>query len=211
MSTGVVIFGECPVVVLFLFIIPNPEPPAAGSTMPSRIVKYLLILVILFAGVASDQLSKRWAATNLKNQPGKVLVKNLLELGYTENHGMVFGINNRSDNGISKNSLLIVRMLLSIGLTVYLVINLSRGLLFHLPFLLILSGAIGNVIDSLRYGHVIDFIHMHLGKLLDWPFLYNLADAYVCFGMAVLIMESFFDDRAKQTSAAASPAEPTEQ
>ena len=177
--------------------------------MPQKIVKYLLIIIVLFAGIASDQLSKQWAATNLKDKPTSVLVKNLIELGYTENHGMVFGINNRTDNVVSKNALLIVRILLSIGLTIYLFMNLSKTILFHLPFLLILSGAIGNVIDSLRFGHVIDFIHMHLGKLLDWPFFFNLADAWVCIGMGILIIQSFIGERSQRKQATVASNDPT--
>ncbi|MBN1761332.1 MAG: signal peptidase II [Chitinispirillaceae bacterium] len=179
--------------------------------MPQKVVKYLLIILVLFAGIATDQLSKRWAATNLKNQPTNVFVKNLIDLGYTENHGMVFGINNRSDNTVQKNALLIIRILLGIGLTIYIGMNISKPVFFHLPFLLILSGAIGNVIDSLRYGHVIDFIHLHLGKLLDWPFLFNLADAYVVFGMGILIIQSYLTGQAKQPAPPFAPDGSTEQ
>jgi len=167
--------------------------------MPQQVIKYSLIIIILFSGIATDQLSKHWAGKHLKNQPMRVVIKNVLELGYTENHGMVFGINNRNDNAFSRNILLILRLLLSIGLSIYLVINHEKGLFFHLPFLLILAGAIGNVIDSLRFGHVTDFIHMHLGTILDWPFLYNLADAYVCIGMGILILQSLIGEKKKST------------
>ena len=178
--------------------------------MPRTILKYLLLVFILFAGIASDQLGKRWAADHLRNQPTRIFVKNVIDLGYTENHGMVFGINNRADNVAGKNALLIVRLLLSIGLTIYIIMNSTRSAFFHLPFLLILSGAIGNVIDSLRYGHVIDFIHLHLGRLIDWPFLFNLADAYVVFGMGILIIQSFLTDHGKQPSPPVSTVSGTE-
>jgi signal peptidase II len=145
-------------------------------------------------GIYTDQFSKNWAADNLKNKPVLVIVKNTLEFSYTENHGMVFGINNRKDNALSKNILIPIRIVLSIILSVILILNRKKNIFFHLPFLLILSGAIGNVIDSIRYGHVIDFIHMHAGKWLDWPFLYNLADFYVCIGMGILLFQSFFTD-----------------
>lgn len=174
--------------------------------MQHQLFKYLLIILLLLAGIGSDQWSKKWAASNLKNQPARELIKNILDVGYTENHGMVFGINNRSDNHTSKNGLLIVRILLSIGLTGYLIFNSRKPFTFHVPFVLILSGAVGNVIDSLRFGHVIDFIHMHAGKLVDWPFLYNLADAYVCVGMGILIIQSLVHDKKQpKTPAVATP------
>lgn len=168
-------------------------------------IKIALFIAIFLFGCATDQLSKSWAANNLKDRPTMTAIPNVLELGYTENHGMVFGINNKSENGKSKSILLVVRILLSIGLITYIIFYRQKPLPFHLPFLLILSGAIGNVIDSLRYGHVIDFIHMHAGKFLDWPFLYNLADAYVCIGMVILVIQSFFAEK-KQVPTASPPA-----
>jgi signal peptidase II len=171
--------------------------------MKQQVLKYTFFLLIVFTGCATDQWSKKWAAGNLKNQSVKILIPNAIDLSYTENRGMVFGINNRSGNNASKNLLLIVRILLSIGLIVYISIARSRPLLFHVPLLLILSGALGNIIDSIRFGHVIDFIHMHLGKVLDWPFLFNLADAYVCVGMGIILLQSFLSG--KKNKAAQSP------
>lgn len=159
------------------------------------------MIVILLVGCFSDQISKKWAARHLKNQPTYTLINHVIELGYTENHGMVFGINNRQDNDTSRTILLIIRIILSIGLTIYLFINWRKSLLFHLPFLLILSGAIGNVIDSFRFSHVIDFIHLHLGNIVDWPFLFNLADAYVCIGMGIFLLQSFLSQEHVKTTA----------
>jgi len=165
----------------------------------SSVLKYVLLVVILVAGTVSDQASKQWAAANLKGKPTMTAITNILEFGYTENHGMVFGINNRQENKTSKNLLLTVRILMSIGLVGYIILKRKNSLLLHLPLLLILSGAIGNVIDSLRFGHVIDFIHMHIGTVLDWPFLFNVADAYVSIGMVILIIQSFISDKKKST------------
>lgn len=157
--------------------------------------KFAVLILLLLSGLLSDQLSKHWALQNLKNKPVVTVVENILELSYTENHGMVFGINNNKDNGTSKSILLIIRICLSIGLTIYIIFHRKKDILFHLPFVFVLSGAFGNVIDSLRFQHVIDFIHMHIGTVLDWPFLYNLADAYVCIGMALLIIQSFLNEK----------------
>jgi signal peptidase II len=162
-----------------------------------QILKYTFLIIIILVGFITDQASKRWAAFHIKDKPVYVVVNNVLELGYTENHGMVFGINNRNSGAHSKSILLTIRILLSIGLIIYIVINRKKSLFFHFPFLLILSGALGNVYDSLRYGHVIDFIHMHIGTLIDWPFLYNLADAYVCIGMGILVIQTFIFDNKK--------------
>lgn len=44
---------------------------------------------------------------------------------------------------------------------------------------------------------MIDFIHLHIGTVLDWPFLFNVADAYVSIGMVILIIQSFISDKKK--------------
>jgi lipoprotein signal peptidase len=51
---------------------------------------------------------------------------------------------------------------------------------------------------------------MHLGKVLDWPFLYNLADAYVCIGMGILIVQSLINDKKRPAAPqAATPPAPS--
>ncbi|MCX7726298.1 MAG: signal peptidase II [Chitinispirillaceae bacterium] len=169
--------------------------------MLKSFLKYLLMIMLVVGGCSLDQMSKRWAVKNLKDKSTMIVVKNFLEFSYTENRGMVFGINNRSDNHISKNILLVIRILLTIGLTIFVFLKREKNLFYHFPFLLIIAGAFGNLIDLFSYGYVIDFIHMHAGKVLDWPFLYNLADAYVCIGMGILIFQSLFFTKEEKGSA----------
>jgi signal peptidase II len=53
-------------------------------------------------------------------------------------------------------------------------------------------GAVGNLIDTFTGGYVVDFIHIHAGRFLDWPFFFNLADAYVCIGAGILVLIGIF-------------------
>jgi len=62
----------------------------------------------------------------------------------------------------------------------------------------IAGGAVGNVIDRLRYGAVVDFIHAHIG---DWSwYVFNVADAAIVCGVGALILESQFRRRPRQNS-----------
>ena len=56
-------------------------------------------------------------------------------------------------------------------------------------------GAIGNLIDPFVYGYVVDFIHIHAGNVLNWPFYFNVADACITVGMILLLMQSERFDR----------------
>ena len=103
----------------------------------------------------------------------------------------------------------VVRAAILVGVTVFIALNRARPLLFLLPFLLIWAGAIGNLIDAFTYGYVVDFIHLRLGRLVDWPFLFNLADAYVCVGVSLLLLRAALADlRNKRRTTTSTTAEP---
>lgn len=150
--------------------------------------KYILILLITLGGLSIDFFSKKWAIDNLKEKPGITMVKNFVELGFAQNRGMVFGIFNGKMSQASSTLMISIRVLILIGVTVFIIVKAKNSLLFLLPFLLVWAGAVGNLIDSFLYGYVIDFIHIHAGEFLDWPYFFNIADAYVTIAMAMLII-----------------------
>jgi signal peptidase II len=166
----------------------------------SPIFKYLLMLLILLAGSLSDIQTKRWAKSALPGKPPQVLVPGLVEVGYSENRGMVFGIMNDGKPNVFKNILAWVRLAIFIGVSLLIWSWRKRSFLVLLPFLLVWAGAIGNIIDSFAYGFVVDFIHIHAWNILDWPFYFNLADAYLTVGMGLLIVSSFFTPKKGKTS-----------
>lgn len=158
-------------------------------TLPVKTMAcYATILLLMLAATHADFHTKKWAETRLKGKPGIVVVNGLLDLGHSENRGMVFGIMNGKMADPARNILVAVRIILLIGLTVFIVAYRKRGLLFLMPFILFWSGALGNLIDPFIYGYVVDFIHLRLGRVLDWPFFFNLADAYVTVGMGILLI-----------------------
>lgn len=156
------------------------------------IAKYLLILLLTIGCCAADFHSKHWAETNLQGKHAVIVVKGLLEFGFVENRGMIFGILNKTMPDTGEKILICFRIVLLTALTVFMWMFRSRRMLFHLPFILIWAGAIGNLIDPFIYRYVVDFIHLHLGGYLDWPFFFNLADAYVTIGIAILLVFNAF-------------------
>lgn len=158
----------------------------------NALAKYLLILILIIGGCNADYHSKRWAEHNLKGKQPTTVIKGLLEFGFVENRGMVFGILNKTMPGTGKRILVGLRILILILLTAFIWKYRGRGILFHLPFALILAGALGNLIDPFIYGYVVDFIHLSIGGFLDWPFFFNLADAYVTVGIGFLLVFNSF-------------------
>ena len=132
----------------------------------------LLILVII------DQWSKELAVHGLKDRDTIVLIPGVFELFYLENRGAAFGIfeNMRW------------MFLLGTGLILVLAVFLFRRfpkqrkyLPFFISLTMIAAGGIGNLIDRLRLGYVIDFFYF---SLIDFP-VFNVADIYVTVGVAL--------------------------
>lgn len=156
--------------------------------MIKTILKSFLILLLTLGGFLADFYSKEWAEKNLRDKPVITLSKHFLDLGFAENRGMVFGVFNGKMSEFSSGIMAVIRILIFLGLTAFIWIKRKQSFLLLFPFLLFWAGAIGNLIDSLFKGYVVDFIHIHVGTILNWPFYFNLADAYVTIGMVLVVI-----------------------
>jgi signal peptidase II len=154
------------------------------------LLKYLAILLVMLGGCNADYHSKTWAKDHLRNKPTITIVKNFIDLGFTENRGMIFGILNGKMPQIARTVAVTFRVLILLALVIFIGYNRKKPFLFLLPFLLFWVGAIGNLIDPFVYGYVVDFIHVHAGNVLNWPFYFNVADACITVGMILLLMQS---------------------
>jgi signal peptidase II len=153
-----------------------------NSKLPLRdsIKRVTLCLIVIALISASDQLSKLWIRAHL--ELGESLsITDRLSLIYIGNTGSAFGL-------LANQAFLII------------IISIA-GLLFILLFLrylspastlsivsigLIMGGAVGNLIDRLRFGYVTDFIYFRLWGNFHWP-AFNIADAAITVGVFVLI------------------------
>lgn len=165
--------------------------------MIKKLGKHAFILSLLWGGCSADFQSKHWAQNELKGQPPSTMIQGLVDVGFIENRGMVFGILNNQGNETMQNVLLGFRIAILAGIAAFLVIKRRSSISFLLPFLLILAGAGGNVLDRIFYGFVVDFIHLRLGTLCDWPFYFNLSDVYLCAGLTLVVVKSILFHRPK--------------
>ena len=160
--------------------------------MKKNILKYSILIFITIIGFSLDLYTKSWAFKTLKNNNQITIIQGFIECGYTENRGMVFGILNRSKPNLIYH---ILRHATPIGtsiLIIFLILYRKHPFFDLLPYFVILPGALGNSYDKIRNGFVIDFIHIHFLNILDWPFYFNIADALICIGMGILIIEMIF-------------------
>ena len=148
---------------------------------------YGLILVI----VALDQWSKWAIKTSFNLYQSKPVIQDLLHFTYVTNDGMAFGL---SFPG-GRHVLLIMTILLTGFIIGYLWKEKNGHPLIKYGLALILSGAIGNLIDRLLYGKVVDFLDLMIGNF-HW-YIFNIADSSVTIGMILFIIHSVYIEQKK--------------
>ena len=148
---------------------------------------YGLIVVI----VALDQWSKWAIKTSFNLYQSKPVIQDLLHFTYVTNDGMAFGL---SFPG-GKHVLLIMTILLTGFIIGFLWKEKNGHPLIKYGLALILSGAIGNLIDRLLYGKVVDFLDLMIGDF-HW-YIFNIADSSVTIGMILFIIHSIYIEQKK--------------
>ena len=157
----------------------------------SKTVKpYLIALPFIAIAVSIDQLSKWLATEYLKNSGSFSIIEGVFSLRYLENRGAAFGI------FYGQQVFLIIIAIVFAAVIFYLYGKIPTGRrynLLRLVHILIVSGAIGNLIDRIRLGFVIDFIFF---ELINFP-IFNIADSYIvvaCILLLLLVMFYYKDN-----------------
>jgi len=143
--------------------------------------------IIALVIVAADQVSK-WAMIGiLSAQPGEriEIIEGFFALHLIHNPGAAFGILPRFNHLFVIFSILTVAVLLIFFKTLF-----AAGRLSRVAAGLILGGAIGNLIDRLRFKQVVDFLDFQFGSY-HWP-AFNIADSAICVGVALLLIAVLF-------------------
>lgn len=146
-----------------------------------------MYIILLIIGIIIDQVTKIWAISNLKGKDSIIVIKNWLHLNYVENSGAAFGIFQDATIIFA-----IITIVVCFGISYYLLKNSNNiDIYIKLPLVMIMSGAIGNLIDRLRLGYVVDFIYTPLGGIYDFP-VFNFADIFVTVSAVFLIFVVYF-------------------
>ena len=139
---------------------------------------FYIILIILFAAfIAADQLTKYIAVTKLMPLETVPVIKNILSFTYVENFGAAFGIMQHK-----KIVLLVITFLIAAVFVIYTIKTKNKNKMYLISLCLILSGAVGNLIDRISRGYVVDMIQV---LFIDFP-VFNVADCCVVTGAVLL-------------------------
>jgi len=148
------------------------------ASKKNRISGWVGSLFSVFVLVGIDQITKWLAVMFLKGQESYVLIPGVFELTYLENTGAAFGIFKDKQWLFISAGILICAVL--VGFLIKLPRNRQNRPLI-VTMLVVLSGAVGNMIDRVMLGYVVDFLYV---SLIDFP-VFNVADIYVTVGAAL--------------------------
>ena len=146
---------------------------------------YVMAVILVIVAVLIDQYTKYLAVTHLKDGPAFVLIDNVFELNYLENRGAAFGLLQ------NRQIFFVCVAILIFAFILYCYVRIpktGRYLPLRLCGIFIVAGAVGNLIDRIRLGYVVDFFYF---RLIDFP-VFNVADIYVTVSFAVLLILIFF-------------------
>lgn len=152
--------------------------------MKSRLFGFAVALAIFIA----DQLTKWMVTGPLElHSVRQIEILPFFNLTWVENYGISLGLfEARSATG----QWILIAVTIAIALGVAYWIGREKALWDRVALGMILGGAIGNILDRLRYGFVVDFADLHIGEFR--PFLvFNVADAAISIGVAILLLRAF--------------------
>jgi signal peptidase II len=184
----------------------------------------VVCFIALVVCTAADLWSKAWALETLSRPTASappvctpdaqgrryqrlrtesiVLVENYLELRYAENCGAAFGLLDESPRWL-RSIVFLTAGAVAVGALLWMFVRGRGGPLFAVSVPLIVSGAIGNLVDRVRLGYVVDFIYFHIYDRFEWP-TFNVADATITIGVALLLLDGMRRPAAEPAVAGAS-------
>ena len=152
----------------------------------------MFLLGVIVVIVTLDQWSKWAIKTSFQLYESKPVIQDVFHFTYVTNDGMAFGL---SFPG-GKHVLLVMTILLTGFIVGFLWKEKDGHPLVKYGLALILSGAIGNLIDRLFYGKVVDFLDVMVGNF-HW-YIFNVADSAVTVGMVLFIIHSFLIEESSE-------------
>ena len=149
---------------------------------------YIVATVLL---IAADQAVKYWALTSLQAQHTIPLIQDVFHLTYVENRGAAFSLFEQFD---SRWIFVALACVITVVILIALQKNYMQTVLGRWSLVLIAAGALGNAIDRVAHGFVVDLFDF---RLIHFP-VFNVADIFICIGGALFVIYFMFQHKDKQ-------------
>lgn len=164
-----------------------------ASKKPTVKLKYLILAVLSVLIIALDQITKYWVISKFQLGETLPILFNFFNLTYVQNRGAAFGILATANPAFRVPFFIIVPLiaLFSIAFVFRRIPDSEVKLSSALS--LVIAGAIGNLIDRLSLGFVIDFLDFHWKWSYHFP-AFNIADSAICIGVGILMLDLLIQD-----------------
>ena len=147
----------------------------------------MIYILIILGLIGLDQISKFLAVKYLVNIGSIPIIKDIFHLTYVENRGAAFGM-------FQNNQMIFVVVALAACIFgLYYLYKKQLNLLGKSAIILIIAGAIGNLIDRVRLGFVVDYFDFRI----VWDYVFNVADVFVVIGTILLCIYIIFFENDK--------------
>ncbi len=172
--------------------------PQTSSFIQRRAYWWILLSVAMLT-FALDQFSKWLVVQNLHyGETWEImpLLTGIFDFTYTRNTGAAFGL------GQGQGNIFLLIALVVSGIIIFSYRQLPHGSWpVRLAMGMMMGGALGNAVDRVRYGYVVDFLHLH-----GWP-IFNIADSVIVVGVGIWMIAAWWEDRQQEHLTAESPTD----
>lgn len=143
---------------------------------------------MFFLMILLDQFTKYLAVKHLKFNEPVVLIKDFIKFSYVENYGAAFGVMQNK-----KYFFIIITLIVIITIIVFLKKNIYHlNKLMKVSLVMLLAGAIGNLIDRIRLSYVVDFISVRFSNGYEFP-VFNIADCFIVISTILIVIMILFE------------------
>ncbi len=148
----------------------------------------IIYTIIILIAIIIDQVTKYIVITKLKPIQSVEVLNNVFGFTYAENKGAAFSIL----NGMQTFLVLFTAFAMA-GMFVYLyrLTKIPSSLIVKIAIAMLIGGGIGNLIDRVRYGYVVDFIEL---KFVNFA-IFNVADIFVCIAVTLICISTFLETK----------------
>jgi len=148
-----------------------------------------MLLSVPLTVVAIDQVTKFWVAGRMNLFESIPVVPGFFSITYVRNPGAAFGMFSEAHGLLRMGFLVSVSLVAVVMLSVFFLKSPHAERVSRVAAVLVIGGALGNLIDRLRFGEVIDFLDVFVGRL-HWP-AFNVADSAITIGIGMFVVSAW--------------------
>ena len=162
------------------------ENPAISLDVPAKWMMITVMLVAAFVVIGLDQYSKFLVVQLLSEEEVVSVIPKFFNVTLVYNPGVAFGMMAELPDHIRQFALAGTTLLAFAAIVYFLLKDYYHDLVAQSALAMIIGGAVGNIIDRVRLGRVIDFLDVYY-QTYHWP-AFNIADSAICVGVAILLI-----------------------